>query len=451
MIDERMSDVDALVLAVEQDPRQRTTIAALIRFDRRLDPVELRHRIDRASRVVPRLRQRIIHDPVQIAAPRWSIDTDFQLARHFRVAHLSHGDEATLATLVRDVIVQPFDRAHPLWEFTLIDGLDGDQAALLLKSHHCVSDGVGGVTMMLELFDLAAEADPERSMLPPAPTADNAQPTMGGMLTAEAGQTLRSLRTLVDLAATPRSIIDITTAARNAGEALGSAVRMFRPSAATALPSGRSAGLNVSFFSVALADVKTAGARTGGTINDAFVAGVAIGVGDHFGAEPDTVLRIAIPINTRDGSDDVGNHWTPGRVDLAIGTNRDPDTVVTDVREGVALTRDEPAHQLLTPLAGALRRLPPAASLTLVESMAVGLDLAASNVPGSPIPLYLCGQEVQAVVPFGPLSGCAANVTLMSYAGTAHISVSTDPAAVTDHAGLVRNIEAGMSAVIKAS
>ena len=84
VVDERMSDVDALVWAVERGPRNRTTIAALARFGAPLDAEMLRHRVERASRVVPRLRQRVVHDPLGIATPRWSVDPDFHLSFHLR-------------------------------------------------------------------------------------------------------------------------------------------------------------------------------------------------------------------------------------------------------------------------------------------------------------------------------------------------------------------------------
>ena len=47
----------------------------------------------------------------------------------------------------------PFDRARPLWEFTLVEGLPGDRAAFVQKVHHTVTDGVGGVRLALMLVD----------------------------------------------------------------------------------------------------------------------------------------------------------------------------------------------------------------------------------------------------------------------------------------------------------
>jgi hypothetical protein len=65
-------------------------------------------------------------------------------------------------------------------------------------------------------------------------------------------------------------------------------------------------------------------------------------------------------------------------------------------------------------------------------TMMKGLDFQASNVPGSPLPLYLLGRPVHAVFPFGPLAGAAVNVTLLSYQNELNIGVNVDPAAVPD-------------------
>lgn len=452
--DEPLSDLDAVTLAVEARPRFRTTIAAVAVCDGPLPGEVLRHRVDRASRVIPRLRQRVVHDERAMAVPVWSLDPEFRLARHLRVARLSGGGtDRDLLDLVQELVAQPFDRRHPLWEFTRIDGLAEGRSALLLKSHHAITDGVGGMRLMLELFDLDAEAPADRHLLPAPPVrgASRAQGS-GAALRSEIAEATRGVRHGLDLLAA--AVPDPVGAARVLGETLGSATRVLRPTPTPLSPlmQHRSDGLELHHLRVRLGDLQRAGRRIGGTVNDAFVAAIALGTLDHHtthGVDLDR-LRVSIPIDNRQGHDAPGNHFTPGRVELDL-RGSDVDPMMRRVQAAVSRLRSEPAHVLLGPLAGVMRRLPPAAAATVFASLADGLDVAASNVPGSPVPLHLCGREVLDLIPFGPLSGSATNVTLVSHADVAHVGITIDPAAIPGGAEFARRIEDGFTSVVKGS
>ncbi len=452
--DEPLSNLDALTLAIESRPRLRTTIAAIAICDGPLPARTLRHRVDRASRVIPRLRQRVVHDPRGLTAPMWRLDTDFELAAHLRTTRLGGGGtDRDLLDLAQELVVQPFDPARPLWEFTRIDGLADGRSALLLKSHHAVTDGVGGMRLMLELFDLEPDPLPDRHELPPLPRRRAAGgPGTGAAVRREAAQALRGLRDGLDIAAT--AISDPADAARLLGETLGSATRVLRPARTPLSPlmRRRSDGLELHRLRIPLRDLHEAGRRIGGTVNDAFVAAVALGTLDHHtahGVDLDR-LRVSIPIDNRAGHTSPGNHFTPGRVELEMrGAEADP--MMRRVRAAVTRLRAEPAHALLGPLTGVMRRLPSAAAATVFDAVSGGLDIAASNVPGSPVPLHLCGREVTDLIPFGPLSGCASNVTLVSHAETAHVGVTVDPAAIPAGADFARRIGDGFTSVVKGS
>ena len=67
-----------------------------------------------------------------------------------------------------------------------------------------------------------------------------------------------------------------------------------------------------------------------------------------------------------------------------------------------------------------------------------GVDFVTSNVPGAPVPLYAAGAEIVQQFPFGPLSGAAANITLLSWLDQVCIGINVDPASVTDPPRLPR-------------
>jgi hypothetical protein len=151
-------------------------------------------------------------------------------------------------------------------------------------------------------------------------------------------------------------------------------------------------------------------------------------------------------VNHRDDPSALGNHWTPGRLELELGTD-DPDALLAHVREHMRRLRAEPAHDLLDPLAGVLRRLPNRISSMVASSLSTAIDVTASNVPGSPVPLFLQGRSVTELTPFGPLSGAATNVTLLSHGGEARVGVNRDPAAVPDGEAFTADLRAAFERV----
>ncbi len=161
----RMSDSDALMWRIEKDPQLRSTITAVCVFDREPDRDRVLERFERASRVIPRLRQRVVSAPLSPAPPRWVVDPDFDLRYHLRwVRAPGEGTLRDLLDLAEPLAMQGFDRARPLWEFTVVEGLAGGRSGLVQKVHHSVTDGVGGMELAASLLDL--ERDPEGG--PPA-------------------------------------------------------------------------------------------------------------------------------------------------------------------------------------------------------------------------------------------------------------------------------------------
>jgi diacylglycerol O-acyltransferase len=66
---DRMSDLDRIMWTIEQNPLLRSTITSVIVLDRCPDRDRIDARIDRASRRIPRLRQRVVTNPYSLAPP----------------------------------------------------------------------------------------------------------------------------------------------------------------------------------------------------------------------------------------------------------------------------------------------------------------------------------------------------------------------------------------------
>ena len=170
-----MSDEDALMWHIEKDPILRSTILAVAVYDQPPDWRRLRARVERATRVIPRLRQRVLSPPLRIGPPRWVVESTFDLDFHLRRLRLPPpGDAPALLDALQPIASCSFDRARPLWEFTLFEGLEGGRAALAMKVHHSITDGVGGMALLTELVDLEREPEPDREEdLPAVPGAES--------------------------------------------------------------------------------------------------------------------------------------------------------------------------------------------------------------------------------------------------------------------------------------
>lgn len=436
----RMSDSDALMWTIEKDPLLRSTITAVSMLDRPVG-AHFTEKVERATRLIPRLRQRVVGNPYSAAPPRWEVDPRFDLHYHLRTLHLGGtGSERQLLELAEWVGMQGFDRARPLWELYVVDGLADGRAALVQKLHHAITDGVGSIQIALSLFDLERSPGPD-DPAPPAPEAHVLGPLerlvdgatyVGrrrlGLLGRSAGVASDAARALAG---------DPVGTARQAVEAVRSVGRLVAPATAPLSPvmTARSLSVRFSTMTFPLEELRAAARAADGKLNDAFVAAVAGGLRryhEHQGASVEE-LRMTMPINVRTAaSEDVaGNQFVPARFPVPVGIT-DPVERMRAVATLVTSQRGEPALALTQPLAGLLNRLPTTVTTGVFGGMLKGVDFVTSNVPGAPVPLYAAGAQILHQFPFGPLSGAAANVTLLSWLDQVCIGINVDPAAVAD-------------------
>ncbi len=426
---------------IEKDPLLRSTITTVMVFDGPLDHDAMRRRLDRVSRVVPRLRQRVQSHTFSVAPPRWDVDPNFDLDYHLRFIRIGHRDAPGglrhVFDIAEPVAMQGFDRARPLWEFVVVDGLDAGRSALITKIHHSITDGVGGIKLLMELLDL--ERDVPDDELPDAPMAEPRGET-ARMADALAYQGRRSVGGLAHLVGSARAQAgrvrsDPLGIGTQALATAGSVARMVSPATTPLSPLMTRRSLSVHFDTLRLpiAPLKRAAKLVGGKLNDAFVAGVTGGLGRYHRelGMPVDQLRMTMPINIRrvDTTTVAGNQFAPARFAVPVGIV-DPLARMNAGRELMAAQRREPGLALSDALAGVINRFPATASTGLFGSMLKGIDFVTSNVPGPPIPVYLVGARLERQIAFGPMTGAAANITVLSYVDQLDVGVNTDPRAV---------------------
>ena len=457
----RMSDADALMWHIERDPQLRSTITTLWVLDRMPDEARLHEKIERASRIVPRLRERVASSQFSMAPPRWEVDPDFELDYHIRRTRLAgEGSMRELLDTAQLFAMQAFDRDRPLWEMRLVDGLSGGRAALLMKLHHAVSDGVGLVRITTSMIERGCE--PESGDIEPMPEPPpvhlmtQAERFLDALDYERRKQTNRVRRTWNALGESLAEVArDPVTAAKDLSGAVSSVGRLLQPVSAPASPlmQGRSSRWRFDTLRVPFRPAKEAANRAGGRLNDAFVAAMTGGLRlyhEAHGVSADA-LRMSMPINmrTKETATKAGNQFVPVRflVPLQI---KDAAERMKAIRDLVHQQRDEPALPIVDELASLLNRFPTAVTTSLFGFMMKGVDFVTSNVPGPPFDVYVCGAKVEQIYGFGPLSGAAVNMTLFSYRRDLGIAVNTDRAAVPDPDRFLECLEQGMAEVLGA-
>ncbi|NLV55164.1 MAG: DUF1298 domain-containing protein [Acidimicrobiales bacterium] len=458
--EDRMSDSDALMWTIEKDAMLRSTITAVAVLDRTPDRDRLRDLLDRGSRLVPRLRQRVRANPLSIAPPRWEVDPAFDLDYHVRFVRAPEpGDLRAVLDLAQPIAMAGFDRARPLWEATVVEDMADGRAALIMKVHHAITDGVGSIKLALIMFEL--ERDPAPSDLPDVPSGSvlNQFERWFDALAHEQRRALgvarRAVPSLAGGAAqtATRAVADPRGTAGRAAETAGSIARLAAPATAplSSVMTGRSLSVRLDTIRVPLADAKAAAHAAGATLNDAFVAATAAGFAryhEELGA-PVPALRMTMPINVRssDTEDLAGNQFVPARFPIPLDI-ADPIDRMRALHDLVLQQRGEPSLGLVEPMAAVLRRLPTSVSTGLFGSMLKGVDLVTTNVPGAPVPLYTAGGRVESLFAFGPLTGAAVNLALLSYLDDIAIGINMDPAAVTEPDRLVAALRSGWDEVL---
>src|SRR5512132_1644067 len=127
--------------------------------------------------LAPRLRQRVLPVPGNLARPVWADDERFDLDFHLRRAAIpTPGGRFQLERAVGRVLSRPLDRAKPLWELYVFEGLADGRTAVLLKMHHALADGIAGMMIGSALFDVA----PDAPLGPPPKSPWRARPAPTG-------------------------------------------------------------------------------------------------------------------------------------------------------------------------------------------------------------------------------------------------------------------------------
>jgi hypothetical protein len=421
---------------------------------------KLKRLIESRMHLAPLFSRRLAFVPLDLASPLWLENTPVDIERHLkRVLLPKPGTQAQLEATVAALHEPLLDRDKPLWEFTLIEGLESGEAALYSKIHHAALDGQGGVALAQAVLDTDAKG---RTVQP----GDKAMKS-GGLTPSTAK--LLSAALMNSVAQYGKIIGAVPGAVKTAGALLSAsqAKKAGAPSelgtgmpildgikandspekAAKSLlkkiPGGLALGprtpLNVAIgakrgFAVAqipLDETKALAKHFDCKLNDIVMAQCAGALRRYFAKQPNVLAKsmvAGIPVSLRTpGDTSQSNQVTMMLVQLG--------TQIADPKKRLAAILKSSAKAKA--LTGTMKSVVPTdlpslgipwimSIVTPLYKMAVETNripvianVVISNVPGPQLPLFMAGAQLTSYYPVSIVShGLALNITIQSYNGS---------------------------------
>ena len=436
---DRLSPLDASFLFVEESTTPMH-VGGLMTFDDTpgFDADRFVAQIGERLAAVPRYRQKIREVPVHLGLPVWVDDPGFELDYHVRRSALpAPGSDAQLRELVGRLMSRQLDRARPLWEIYLVEGLSDDRFAIVTKIHHAMVDGLSSIdvgTVLLDVTPTPRESPPDDWHPAPEPS---------GLELAAGAVQEQLLRPQLMFGTAQRALLDVRSVVRTGGAMLAAARSASRPAPANPLnaPIGKQRRYGTS--AGALDEYKAIRKAHGGTVNDVVLAVVtgALRRWMTTRGEPvraTTTVRAMVPVSVRARSTGgrLGNQISAYFVDLPVG---DPDPVarlkfVTAAMAGHKSSGQAIGASALIGLVGLATPTLHSMSARLTSSMSSRVfNVVVTNVPGPQFPLYAMGARMRDMYPVVPLAkGQAVSIGITSYDGGIFYGLNADRDAMGD-------------------
>ena len=393
-------------------------------------------------------RRRLVRVPFDLDHPYWIEDPDFDLEYHVRhIALPEPGDWRQLCILAARLHARPLDLNKPLWEFTIIEGLDNidglpkGSIAILSKVHHAAIDGMSGVEMTTAIHDLTPDV-PERkfdvswkadtkpsdaelliraqvnAVRQPLKVADIIARSIPGMAKASTGLLSRDLN-LPTTGSAPKTLFNRTVSSHRVVD-------------------------GVRFDLEEVKAIKNA--VEGATVNDVILSVVGGGLRKYLThhedlPKKDLIAFAPISVRTEEEKSALGNQVSGMLVNLGTSVEDPVERLrlVHDKSKGAkALTNAIGARNLaqfseVSPggLMGLGARLYSRAGLANAHDPA--FNCVVTNVPGPPVPLYFAGAQLIEQYGTGPIfDGMGLIHPVYSYNGTICVSFTADRDTVND-------------------
>ncbi|MES2942566.1 MAG: wax ester/triacylglycerol synthase family O-acyltransferase [Pseudomonadota bacterium] len=442
---------------------------------------EVTRHIAKRMHLAPVFSRKLVFMPLDLGHPLWVEADEVDIGFHIRRADSAKKGSAPMTLLEAHQLCaqlhgELIDRNFPLWEFYVFDRIKLPEeqggkvvAGFFSKIHHAALDGKGGVMLANAMLDLGPLP---REVAPPDPGRKRKLESelkigkmIGSVFSSSLGQLVKAAKALPAAASTFGS-----TLARQSMDKSASGIKKarlpMRLAPQTPFNAGITSGRVFVTATVPLAECKAMGKAVGGSFNDIVLWICSTALRNYLlqhHSLPKKTLVAAMPVSLREsGASDakeLGNQVSMSLVELGTHLAHPIKRMnaimasTTKVKESMQgglkdlLPTDYPS--LLAPwlVGGAAKMALNAFGKSgIADRLPLMANLAISNVPGPPVPLYLAGAQF---LSFHPLSiilhGLALNITIQTYAGHVDFGIIADQKALPHASDLAKAIEAAFS------
>ncbi len=455
----RMSAEDAWFLYFEK-PDAPLHIGSVGIFEGQVPFDKLCASMDARMHTIPRYRQRAVIPPFYAGHPTWEDDPNFHVDRHLRAVELpAPGTHEQLLELCSDVFAGQLPRDRPLWDITLVHGLEGDKTAFLSRVHHCLVDGVSGIELLMAVLDLTPNP------APPAPPEQPWQPkAIPGPVEAwtdalldQFDQNMRAWtewqQTMFDMRAQVRRMSEFTRALE---VALPLTFQQAQKAPWNQTISGKR---RATWTSMSFQEVRGIRGALGGTVNDVMLTLLGGALGRYLRSKgvntSGMTVRMQIPVNVRgeDQKGALGNRVSMMLPNVPLGIF-DPTERLKAVRAEMEQLKSKDQASAFDTMLNLVENVPAAFhALAGMGGVPQGaINLVCTNVPGPLIPLYSVGHRMLAHYPMVPLAAdLGIGVGITSYDKDLFVGIMSDPNIVDDVDAIGQHMDAEFLALRSAA
>jgi WS/DGAT/MGAT family acyltransferase len=438
----RLNATDASFLVQEREG-SHMHIGGVMIFEGPMPDIDvLKSHIRSRLHLVPRYRQRLVWAPFETGRPFWVDDPDFNLSYHVRDAALpAPGNDEQLELMSARIFSQRLDRAKPLWEMWLVDGLAGGRFAMILKTHHSVIDGIAGVDVATVLLGI----EPTTELEEPVPWRPGPMPTSGELLEIGVREASRAPLGLA------RKAVNLVKGEGEARAELGEFVSGATKAVTETIDAAPRTPLNgpitqhrrYRFVRNSLEDFKEIKTLLDTTLNDVVLTVTSDALGrwlrSRYYPTDGLKLRALVPVSTRPKAKrgqnaQSGNELLAMRGSLPV---EEMDTLkrlsyIKNSMDGLKRNNQAVAADALT----AVQNFAPPTILAQASRLNFStrlFNLLVTNVPGPQQPLFLLDRPMVDVFPIPFLAeNHTLSVAVMSYNGRLNFGILGDYDAVQD-------------------